>query len=353
MGAAMRHYSRVFLKVFTQVRNRFVTLELGYPFQWLSKDEIGDYPALELYEPSLVPRLLQRLRHPPPGEALPPPVEAVMVRQDNSRVPVELSTANLVLEGRIIGRVAVAHDISERKQAAEDHVERERLQTLSRRHVEVQEAERRHLARELHDEVGQLLTGLKFVLERAMRSPSTEAKARLREAQTLVTDLMTQVRELSLDLRPALLDDLGLLSALLWLFDRYHKRTQVRVVFEHRELDRRFPPEVETAAYRIVQEALTNAARHAGVSGVTVGVWSAESLLHVQIEDRGPGFDVQAVLGPGTTAGLAGMYERARLLGGQLIVKSTPGNGTRITAELPLDVAHRGEQNQRGYPVSG
>ena len=214
---------------------------------------------------------------------------------------------------------------------------REHLQALSRQLLEVQEAERRHIARELHDEVGQSLTGLKLLLDMSTRLPTDEATANLGEAQAMVNELMALVRDLSLDLRPAMLDDLGLLPTLLWHFDRYTTQTDVGVTLKHARLEgRRFRPEVETAAYRIVQEALTNVARHAGVSEVWVRLWADQETLGVQIEDRGTGFEPEAVLTAGATTGLAGMRERAVLLGGQLTVESAPGAGTCVTAELPL-----------------
>jgi signal transduction histidine kinase len=214
---------------------------------------------------------------------------------------------------------------------------RKRLQALSRRLVEAQEAERRYIARELHDEVGQTLTGIKLILEMAARSPAEKVGASLGEAQALVDALMIRVRELSLDLRPAMLDDLGLLPSLLWHFGRYTAQTNVQVTFKHTGLEgRRFAPEIETAVYRIAQEGLTNVARHAGVSEATVRLWADRDRLGVQIEDRGAGFDPEAALAAGSTSGLAGMRERATLLGGQLTVESAPGTGTRLTAEVPL-----------------
>jgi signal transduction histidine kinase len=214
---------------------------------------------------------------------------------------------------------------------------RERLQTLSHQLIEVQEAERRHIARELHDEVGQALTGLKLLLDMSTRLPADEIAAGLGEAQALVNELMALVRDLSLDLRPAMLDDLGLLPTLLWHFDRYTAQTSVRVTFKHTGLGRRrLVPEVETSAYRIVQEALTNVARHAGVSEVTVRLWADQDALNAQIEDRGTGFDPEAALAAGGTTGLSGMRERAVLLGGQLTVESVPAAGTCVTARLPL-----------------
>src|SRR5262249_8395019 len=144
-------------------------------------------------------------------------------------------------------------------------------------------------------------------------------------------ELMGRVRELSLNLRPAMLDDLGLLPALLWHFDRYTAQTGIAVAFKHSGLEgRRFASELETAAYRITQEALTNVARHARVREATVRLWAAQDSLCVQIEDQGTGFDPKAVLGTGHSSGLSGMRERASLLGGRLIIDSLLGGGTHL-----------------------
>jgi signal transduction histidine kinase len=213
---------------------------------------------------------------------------------------------------------------------------RERLQALSRQLLAVQENERRHLARELHDQIGQTLTGLKLVLEMIERLPQHAFQERLGEARALVNELTGRVRELSLDLRPTILDDLGLLPALLWHFERFTAQTGVRIAFTHSGIDGRFAVDVETAAYRIVQEALTNVVRHAGVHDVVVSVWTEGGKLGVQIEDQGPGFDVRRILAKKTSSGVAGMRERARLLGGWVRIKSTPGHGTLLMAELPL-----------------
>ena len=217
---------------------------------------------------------------------------------------------------------------------------RGRLQDLSRRLVEVQEAERRYLARELHDEIGQVLTGLNLMLGSIEQSPA-ESQELLDEAQKLLGELSDQVSDLSLNLRPTMLDDLGLLPALVWHLGRFENQTSIEVNFEHTGLDRRFDLEVETAAYRIVQEGLTNVARHAGVDQVEVRLWTDPHRLFIQIEDQGTGFNTDQVWSSHTASGLAGMQERAEALGGTLEINSTLGAGTTLLTTLPI-VSHNG-----------
>jgi signal transduction histidine kinase len=215
-------------------------------------------------------------------------------------------------------------------------VGRERLQSLSQQLVEVQEAERRHIARELHDEVSQVLTALKLMLETSRRLPTEGARVKLEQADNLITELIRQVREMSLDLRPPMLDDAGLLPTLLWYFKRYTAHTEVEVRFHHEGLDQPLPEAVATAAYRIVQEALTNVARHADVDEVAVEVRADGNVLTLRVEDRGIGFDYHGVRAKRSTGGLQGFYERAALLGGRATVISAPGAGAVLSAELPI-----------------
>lgn len=214
---------------------------------------------------------------------------------------------------------------------------RDQLDALSRRLVETQEAERQHLARELHDEIGQLLTGLKLSLQRAQERDEPARQARLGEALQLIGDLVSKVRTMSLELRPAMLDDLGLIPALLWHFGRYQEQTSVEVDFKHSGLDHRFDSQIETAAYRIVQEALTNVARHAGVGSAQVTVTSDGEQLMVEVRDRGSGFDPERAVTAPLASGLAGMHQRANLLGGTLTIESSSQIGTRLVGVLPLE----------------
>ncbi len=228
---------------------------------------------------------------------------------------------------------------------------RRRLEALSHRLVEVQEEERRRLAQELHDEIGQVLTGLKLMLDSSVSLAGPPLIDRLSRAQYEVNELIGQVRQISLDLRPAMLDDLGLLPTLLWFFDRYKLQTEVEVEFSQTGMEgRRLPPAVETAAYRVVQEALTNVARHAGVKQVGVHLMVVEERLVIQIEDRGVGFDPEAVMQAGDSRGLVGMRERVGSLNGELVVESSPGKGTSLIVELPIAIAGGSEYGNHHRP---
>jgi signal transduction histidine kinase len=243
--------------------------------------------------------------------------------------------AHVAIACEVASQIAVA--MQNARLFADMSAARAHLQAVSRQLVAVQEAERARIARDLHDEIGQMLTGLKLVLAIGTRSKPAQDPAWLAEAQALINDLTTRVREISLDLRPAMLDDLGLLPTLLWHVKRYTEQTQIQVSMKHTGLDLRAAPDVEIAVYRLVQEGLTNVARHADVSDVEIWLWRTADSIGVRIKDQGRGFIPEQVLAAHTSSGLAGMIERVRLLGGQLTIESAPGQGTRLTAELPLE----------------
>ena len=253
--------------------------------------------------------------------------------QLNLQLSAELAKLNLSLADQIMERT---HDLEAQigvRKAAEKRAEDNaaRLQALSNRLLRVQEEERHAIARELHDQVGQLLTGLRFQLEAARTDP-----AALAEALGVTDDLLGTVRELTLQLRPRMLDDLGLRPALEWHIDRFRKQTSIAVELDVALPDRRLPTVLEITVYRMVQEALTNVARHAGTNAAVVTVVAADRALHVEITDRGRGFDTVAALAKHNSIGLAGLAERVNLAGGQLELFSQSGQGTRIHAEFPL-----------------
>lgn len=212
---------------------------------------------------------------------------------------------------------------------------RERQRVLSKSVVDIQEAERRRIARELHDHLGQSLTGIQFMLESVKNQVDEAQKSKISEVQNSVTDIIGQVREMSLNLRPSMLDDLGLIPTLKWHLDRYTSQTGISVNFNSAKLSERFPAEVETTAYRIIQEALTNVARHAKAAEVFVGLAVVDDALWIEILDKGKGFDTSTVLNR-PTSGLSGMSERADLAGGYLTINSYVNQGTQVVATLPL-----------------
>jgi PAS domain S-box-containing protein len=199
------------------------------------------------------------------------------------------------------------------------------------------EDERKHVACELHDQIGQSLTSIKLMMSQAAASPPTECVPILADAQIVVSELIRQVREMSLNLRPSMLDDLGLLPTLLWHIGRYTAQTRIKVDIEHSGLDRSFSPDISIAVYRIMQEALTNVARHAHVNEAAVRIRADEKAIYLIIQDVGSGFNA-ASLRMSTSSGLSGMRERALLLGGKFMVESSPDNGTLLTAEIPLSI---------------
>ena len=246
------------------------------------------------------------------------------------------SAQNIAVAREVSSLVSVA--LQQAKLFREIKLGRARLQALSRRLVEVQEAERHHIANELHDEIGQALTGINLAIGTHIRSLDDDQEyAPLREAQKMAEELVARVQRMSLDLRPAMLDDLGLLPTLMWHFDRYQGQTGIKVLFDQEDIKRRFSRETETAGYRIVQEALTNIARHANVDEVRVKISLYDDVLLIFVEDRGGGFSVQSALSSGYASGLVGMRERALSLGGDLKIISTEGSGTQVLAELPLE----------------
>jgi PAS domain S-box-containing protein len=254
---------------------------------------------------------------------------------DNLKQPHAFTANDLCWLQSLAGQVAVLvdntrlfHQVSQAK---------DNLYRLSHKLVDIQEKERRQIARELHDEVGQSLTGLKLMLQACSVRPLDETRAAIAEIHQNVNELMAKIRDLSMTLRPSTLDDYGLLDALLQHFGRFGSQTGLQVDFHHNGIeDRRFSFEVETAAYRIIQEALTNVTRHAQVQEAAVMVSVSMECLEITVEDRGVGFDPQAVSSKRKTFGLSGMRERVLLLGGKLSVSSSIGKGTRLKVTLPL-----------------
>ncbi len=238
--------------------------------------------------------------------------------------------------------VSVVQDITDTRRAAQTLTEySQRLAHLSRRLLSVQEEERRALARELHDHIGQQLAALKLNLERLRHShPELAEEVRLTDSLEIIDDAMQQTGDTSLDLRPSILDDLGLSPAVRWYARRQEKRSGLRIAVRA-EVERRLPDHIETAAFRIIQEAVNNAIRHArGATCVSVEIAIDRDCLSLSISDDGCGFNPDALAkwddGEAGGMGLLSMRERAELLGGEFLLRAAPGAGASIEARLPL-----------------
>ena len=218
---------------------------------------------------------------------------------------------------------------------------RKQLRALAVRLTEAEENERQRLARELHDRVGQNLTalGINLNILRPRLSAETEAKVkeRLEDSLRLVVEMAEDIRNVMADLRPPLLDEYGLFAALRWYGEQVSNRTGIVTIVQGEEITPRLPPVVETALFRIAQEALTNVAKHAQAKKVTLTLEAVTGGVRLTITDDGMGFDSTALSQSGEQPGwgLITMRERAEAVGGHLLIESKPGKGTRITVEVP------------------
>ena len=258
--------------------------------------------------------------------------EAAAVSRSGEEIPVsQVIIAHKDEKGRAQYLSVIARDISEQKKAAET------LQILSHRVLNAQEQERRHLARELHDELGQVLSALKMTLQNGQRRPAN-LTLRVEESVAMVQTALEQVRTLSRNLRPPMLDDLGLVAALRWYVNQQAQRMGVEVQLTAEVPEQRFSLEVETVCFRVMQEALTNIMRHAQAQHIWVELRYREGRLQLLVQDDGVGFDVEAASAQtahGISSGLLGMRERAQLVGGQVHVTSIHGVGTEVRAVFP------------------
>jgi PAS domain S-box-containing protein len=269
--------------------------------------------------------------------------ETMMKRfQNGERIPVDLTSFAVAdpQTGQPMCLAAVARDISERRKNEEALRDSARqLQALTQQLMVAQEAERRHLARELHDEIGQVLTAISINLQALKGTVGPDAVLRIDDSIGIVDRAIKQVRNLSLDLRPSMLDDLGLEAALRWYANQQAVRAGISVQLSMQLAGQRLDAALETACFRIVQEALTNIVRHAHAQTAWIEVDRSDHDLTLSVRDDGSGFDaavLEARIEHGASAGLVGMRERVRLLGGQLEFISGNGRGTSLHVRLPV-----------------
>ena len=252
-----------------------------------------------------------------------------------ARVLAAAIALGMVIAGLSMARMTVLENRAERHRSQVEQ-DRKELRGLSRKLVEAQEEERKSISRELHDQVGQMLTALRMELgnlEELRDSPGEDFPEHLNAAKTLTEQTLRSVRDMAMGLRPSVLDDLGLASALKWQAREFARRSGIPVDVRIEGSVERLPEGHRTCVYRVVQEALTNCARHAKASSVRITCHGSEHLVIVTVEDDGIGFDPRRATGHGV--GLLGVEERVRELGGKVSIFSEPRKGTLLRAEIP------------------
>lgn len=243
--------------------------------------------------------------------------------------------------GKVRAAIAINQDITELKRT-QDAMEllRRQMEALSGAALNIQEQERKRLSMELHDEVGQTLSALKIAIETARRRSKDKAVNELLQQATAMTDtLVTDVREIARRLRPPPLDDLGLVAAVRWHLDRVARASLLKIRFDAETFSGRLDGDLELGCFRIIQEAVSNAVRHAGASHLDVTLKRDDSRVCLCVRDDGVGFspdDLYAAEQDHHPLGLLGMRERAAVLGGELTVRARPGEGTDVRAVFPL-----------------
>lgn len=256
--------------------------------------------------------------------------ELEIVTKDGRRVPLEVNTRLIYRDGKPSGVQGIARDITERKHAA---------QALHRLNARLEE-EARRIAHALHDEAGQLLTSVYLAVAELAGELPGGGREKLESVSALLDQLAGQLRQFSHELRPVVLDDFGLVPALEFLAASVSRRRGLEIAIQA-SMDTRLPTVVETALYRIFQEALTNVAKHARARHVTIRLQQDDRMIECSIADDGSGFDPSAVCSKAdkTCLGLIGMRERLAALGGTLSITSDRGQGTTLTMRIPRRAA--------------
>ena len=263
--------------------------------------------------------------------------EIEVIAKDGRRVPIEVSSRAIYENGLLVGVQGTARDITERKLA------QDALQMFSRQLIEAQEDERRRIARELHDQIGQVLTAVKMNLHTVQQvSPASEVSSYIKDNIETVDEALRLVRDLSVDLRPPVLDDFGLATALRWYAGRYAKRTglEVEVIIDLPDEQERFSRDLETACFRIAQEALTNVVRHSRATTVLLQLLENGNTLLLSVKDDGVGFDVESLrrrAPRAATLGLISMQERAHAAGGTIEIDSVISKGTSVQFSVSFE----------------
>jgi signal transduction histidine kinase len=269
------------------------------------------------------------------GERLTQPYEQKLIKRDGSEANLMLTTSPLARNGVVQAFQHIARDVTEQKQMTEN------LRFYVQQITRAQEEERKRIARELHDDTAQQLIVLSRQLDKLMSADPQPMKdmSPVEKLSERVDSILDGVRRFSQDLRPSVLDDLGLIPALEWLASDLTGHFNISVSVEVDGTERRFSLDNELLLFRIVQEAISNVRKHSEAQKAWISIDFGDKMTVVTVKDSGKGFKVPERLSDLTSMsklGLAGMVERARLLGGELTIISQPGNGTTVTVSVPI-----------------
>ena len=261
------------------------------------------------------------------------------VKKDGSIIKVSIITDDIEFEG-LPAKLILANDVTEKMQAEEKlQKSHEAFRELATHLESIREAERTHIAREIHDELGQQLTGLKMDiswLSKKIKNTEPDVKQKIAETIALIDGTVKTVRRIATELRPSILDDLGLVAAMEWHSEEFEKRAEIACIFKNNLEGLSIDPNIATGIFRIYQESLTNVLRHAEASKVISSLQIKNDALQLDITDNGKGFIVKDIASK-KTLGLLGMKERASLLGGSYQITSSPGMGTSVLIIVPLN----------------
>jgi PAS domain S-box-containing protein len=268
-------------------------------------------------------------------------IELYGLKKNGSTLPLEMALSALKLKEKWEA-TAIVRDITRRKKAEQELKESSRnLAYLSKKIIKIQEDERKRISRELHDEIGQALTAINFQTESLRNNSlidSKEVEEILDEIKSIADEASANVHRISYDLRPSMLDELGLIPTLQWYTNNFSKMTNIDVDLKTTAIVEKLSDETKTFLYRIVQEALTNVLKHAEATNANIKLTRCKNCVKLSIEDNGKGFDVKKELLFRKTKGglgILGMSERAKLAGGNFNIVSNPGHGTKLTLEIP------------------
>jgi len=315
-----------------------------YEFLGYTNDEIKSMKAIDFLAEESQELYLERLGKALAGERVADTVEYKLRGKGGRELWARLNTRLVYDKGKPRMANIVLHDITDLKSAGEALRESEtRLRSLSIQLMKAQEKERVRLSKELHDELGQALALLKHrmrSIQSQLHKGQSSLQAECEETTHYIDEIIENVRRLSRDLSPSILEDLGLTSALQWLTENFDKQYSLKTSFDFDNIDDLFPKAAETNLYRISQEALTNIVKHAEARHISFAVKENKGSVTLSIEDDGKGFDVNRVRtlhSPEKGLGLEVMEERAHMLGASLHIRSQVGKGTRITLTIPIE----------------